>query len=84
MAQFGTMLQRYIKEILCQLHHGNKFMRLNYRLLEGAYYMQWIYIYIRSEYVTLADISKRIIAVRYIQKQGYWVPYKLKPRDVES
>ena len=33
--------------------------------------------------VTRAAISKRLKAVRYIQKQGNWVPHELKPRDVE-
>lgn len=33
--------------------------------------------------VTQAAISKRIKALGYIQKQGNWVPYELKPRDVE-
>ena len=28
-------------------------------------------------------ISKRLKAMGMIQKQGNWVPYKLKPRDVE-
>ncbi|GBP06744.1 Mariner Mos1 transposase [Eumeta japonica] len=28
-------------------------------------------------------ISKRLKIVGMIQKQGYWVPYELKPRDVE-
>ena len=33
--------------------------------------------------VTQAAISKRLKAARYIQKQGNWVPHKLKPRDIE-
>ena len=33
--------------------------------------------------VTQAAISKRLKAAGYIQKQGNWVPYELKPRDVE-
>ena len=33
--------------------------------------------------VTQADISKRLKAAGYIQKQGNWVPHELKPRDVE-
>jgi len=28
-------------------------------------------------------ISKRLKAMGMIQKQGNWVPYDLKPRDVE-
>ena len=33
--------------------------------------------------VTQADISKRLKADGYIQKQGNWVPHELKPRDIE-
>ena len=33
--------------------------------------------------VTQANISKRLKAAGYIQKQGNWVPHELKPRDVE-
>ena len=33
--------------------------------------------------VTQQAISKRLKAAGYIQKQGNWVPYELKPRDVE-
>ena len=33
--------------------------------------------------VTQAAISKRLKAVKYIQRQGNWVPHELKPRDVE-
>jgi [histone H3]-lysine36 N-dimethyltransferase SETMAR len=33
--------------------------------------------------VTHSAISKRLKAAGYIQKQGNWVPYELKPRDVE-
>ena len=33
--------------------------------------------------VTRQAISKRLHALRMIQKQGTWVPYDLKPRDVE-
>ena len=33
--------------------------------------------------VTQQAISKRLKAVGMIQKQGNWVPYELKPRDVE-
>lgn len=33
--------------------------------------------------VTQAAISKRLKALGFIQKQGNWVPYELKPRDVE-
>ena len=33
--------------------------------------------------VTQEDIWKRLKAAGYIQKQGNWVPYELKPRDVE-
>ena len=33
--------------------------------------------------VTQADISKRLEAAGYNQKQGNWVPHELKPRDVE-
>ena len=33
--------------------------------------------------VIQAAISKRLKAAGYIQKQGNWVPHKLKPRDVE-
>ena len=32
--------------------------------------------------VTQAAISKRLKAAGYIQKQGNWVLYELKPRDV--
>ncbi|GJQ66041.1 hypothetical protein Trydic_g4131 [Trypoxylus dichotomus] len=32
----------------------------------------------------LGAISKRLHALGIIQKQGIWVPYDLKPRDVES
>ena len=32
---------------------------------------------------TQADISKRLKAARYIQKQGNWVPHEIKPRDIE-
>ena len=30
------------------------------------------------------NISKRLKAMGMIQKQGNWVPYELKPRDVEA
>lgn len=33
--------------------------------------------------VTRQAISKRLHALGMIQKQGTWVPYNLKPRDVE-
>ena len=33
--------------------------------------------------VTQQVISKRLKAMGMIQKQGNWVPYELKPRDVE-
>ena len=33
--------------------------------------------------VTQVVISKRLKAAGYIKKQGNWVPYELKPRDVE-
>lgn len=33
--------------------------------------------------VSHQQISKRLKAAGYIQKQGNWVPYELKPRDVE-
>ena len=33
--------------------------------------------------VTQTAISKRLKAAGPIQKQGNWVPYELKPRDVE-
>jgi len=33
--------------------------------------------------VTQQAISKRLKAVAMIQKQRNWVPYDLKPRDVE-
>jgi len=33
--------------------------------------------------VTQQAISKRLKAIGMIQKQGNWVPHKLKPRDVE-
>ena len=37
----------------------------------------------RSLGVTQQAISKRLKALRMIQKQGNWVPYELKPRDIE-
>ena len=37
----------------------------------------------RSLGVTQQAISKRLKAMGVIQKQGNWVPYELKPRDVE-
>jgi len=37
----------------------------------------------RSLGVTQQTISKRLKAMGMIQKQGNWVPYELKPRDVE-
>jgi len=37
----------------------------------------------RSLGVTQQAISKLLKAMRMIQKQGNWVPYELKPRDVE-
>ena len=37
----------------------------------------------RSLGVTQSAISKRLKAMGMIQKQGNWVPYELKPRDVE-
>ena len=37
----------------------------------------------RSLGVTQQTISKRLKAMGMIQKQGNWVPYQLKPRDVE-
>ena len=37
----------------------------------------------RSLGVTQQAISKRLKAMGIIQKQGNWVPYELKPRDVE-
>ena len=33
--------------------------------------------------VTQQAISKRLKAMEMIQKQGNWVPYELKPRDVK-
>lgn len=33
--------------------------------------------------VSQQSISKRLKAAGYIQKHGNWVPYELKPRDVE-
>ena len=33
--------------------------------------------------VNPTTVSKRLKALKRIQKQGYWMPYKLKPRDVE-
>ncbi|KAG5320406.1 MOS1T transposase, partial [Pseudoatta argentina] len=30
-----------------------------------------------------STVSKRLIGLGMIQKQGHWVPYELKPRDVE-
>lgn len=33
--------------------------------------------------VTQQAVSKRLEQLGMIQKQGYWVPYQLKPRDVE-
>ena len=33
--------------------------------------------------LTQQDIFKRLKAMGIIQKQGNWVPYELKPRDVE-
>ncbi|GFW76774.1 mariner Mos1 transposase [Trichonephila clavipes] len=35
-----------------------------------------------SSGVTQQAISKRLKVMGMIQKQGNWVPYKLKPRDV--
>lgn len=37
----------------------------------------------RSVGVTQQAISKRLKAMGMIQKEGTWVPYELKPRDVE-
>ena len=37
----------------------------------------------RSLGVTQQAISKRLKAMGMIQKQGNWVPYELKPRNVE-
>ena len=37
----------------------------------------------RSLGVTQQAISKRFKAMGMIQKQGNWMPYELKPRDVE-
>ena len=37
----------------------------------------------RSLGMTQQAISKRLKAMGMIQKQGNWVPYELKPRDVE-
>ncbi|EGI70647.1 Mariner Mos1 transposase [Acromyrmex echinatior] len=37
----------------------------------------------RSLGVTRPAISKRLKAMGMIQKQGNWMPYELKPRDVE-
>ena len=33
--------------------------------------------------VTQQAISKRLKVMRMIQKQGNWMPYELKPRDIE-
>lgn len=33
--------------------------------------------------VDASTVSKRLKALGMIQKQGHWVPYELKPRDVE-
>jgi len=38
----------------------------------------------RSLGVTQQAISKRLKVMGMIQKQGNWVPYELKPRDVEQ
>ena len=37
----------------------------------------------KSLEVTQQTISLRLKAMRMIQKQGNWVPYELKPRDIE-
>jgi len=37
----------------------------------------------RSLGVTQQAISKRLKAMGIIQEQGNWVPYELKPREVE-
>jgi len=37
----------------------------------------------RSLEMTQQAISKRLKAMGMIQKQGNWVPYDLKPRDIE-
>ncbi|EGI61711.1 Mariner Mos1 transposase [Acromyrmex echinatior] len=37
----------------------------------------------RSLGVSQSAISKRLKAMGMIQKQGNWMPYELKPRDVE-
>ena len=34
--------------------------------------------------VTQTDISKRLKAAGYIQKQGNWVPHEFKPREFEE
>ena len=34
--------------------------------------------------VTQQVISKRLKVMRMIQKQGNWIPYELKPRDVQG
>jgi len=38
---------------------------------------------IGSQQATQQAISKRLKAMGMIQKQGHWVPYELKPRDVK-
>ena len=37
----------------------------------------------RSLEVTQQNISLRLKAMGMIQKQGNWIPYELKPRDIE-
>ena len=45
--------------------------------LLDQYYIQY------SLQVDESTVSKRLKALGLIQKQGHWVPYELKPRDVE-
>ena len=33
--------------------------------------------------VYVSTVSKRLKAMGVIQRQGHWVPYQMKPRDIE-
>jgi len=38
---------------------------------------------VQSLGIAQSTISMRLVALEMIQKQGNWVPYELKPRDLE-
>ena len=73
---------RRLREVLIFLFHSKKTAELEALLDENQCQTQEELASALGE--TRQAISKRLHALGMIQKQGTWVPYDLKPRDVES